>query len=212
MTSVAGQLLRHPVQRRLCAPAAAVAVGGVVVLRLLVELRPQAVPDGLQLAALVLALATVTAATDPVGELADASPTPGGRRLLDRAGPLVPIVVAGWLLAVAVVPAVLRPEVAVGTAGLLALYALVLAGGVLEARLRPRATEPLTAAAVVAMAWATLWLLRPSWSPLTDGGVAAPAIVAAVAGAVALLVAGRVPVPASRRRPARGIVAGTRSV
>lgn len=191
MTSVAGQLLRHPVQSRLCAPAAATAVAGVVVLRLLAELRPPAVTDGLQLAALVLALATVTAATDPVGELAHASPTPGARRLLVRAGPLVPTVVIGWLLAVAVVPAALRPAVAAGTAGLLALCGLVLAGGVLEARLRPRATEPLTAAAGVAMAWATIWLLRPSWSPLIGTGVVAPALVAVLAGAGALAVAGR---------------------
>jgi hypothetical protein len=108
------------------------------------------------------ALATVTAATDPVGALADASPTPGGRRL----------------------------AVAAGLAGLAALCALVLAGGVVEARRRPRATEPLTAAVAVAMAWAALWLLRPSWSPLTGPDVAPPAAVAVVSAAVALVVAG----------------------
>ena len=184
MTSVAGQLLRHPVQRRLCAPAAATAAGAIVVLPLLAELSPRSVADAVQMAALVLALATVTAATDPVGSLADASPTPGGRRLAVRAGPVLTTVAAGWLLAVAVLPSALRPDIPAGSATLAALVALVVGGGVLEARRRPRATEPLTAAAAVAMGWTALWLLRPSWSPLLGTDSWASVLVAA-AGAIA---------------------------
>lgn len=189
MTSVAGQLLRHPVQRRLCAPAAATAAGSIVVLPLLAELSPRSVPDAVQLAALLLALATVTAATDPVGALADASPTPGGRRLAVRAGPVIATVAAGWLLAVATVPSMLRPDVSAGSATLAALVAVVIAGGVLEARRRPRATEPLTAAAAVAMGWTALWLLRPSWSPLAGADALVPALVAAVGAVVAIRIA-----------------------
>ncbi|HSP05311.1 MAG TPA: hypothetical protein VLR27_17530 [Acidimicrobiales bacterium] len=189
MTSVAGQLLRHPVQRRLCAPAAATAAGASVVLALLAELRAQAVPDAVQLAALVLALATVTAATDPVGVLADASPTPGGRRLAVRAGPVLTTVAAGWLLAIAALPSALRPPVSVGSATLAALVALVVAGGVLEARRRPRATEPLTAAAAVAMGWTALWLLRPSWSPLLGTDPWASVLIAAVGAVAAVRIA-----------------------
>lgn len=190
MTSVAGELLRHPVQRRLCAPAAATAGGAVVVLALLTELRPQSVSDAVQLAALVLALATVTAATDPVGVLADASPTPGSGRLLVRSGPVLVVVALGWLLAVTVVTPSLRPPVAATTACLAALCALVVAGGVVEARRRPRATEPLTAATAVAMVWTGLWLLRPSWSPLLSADAVAPAAVALAATVVALVAAG----------------------
>lgn len=192
MTSVAGQLLRHPVQRRLCAPAAATAAGAIVVLPLLAELSPRSVADAVQLTALVLALATVTAATDPVGALADASPTPGGRRLVLRAGPVLATVAAGWLLAIAVVPSMLRPPVSAGSATLAALVALVVAGGVLEARRRPRATEPLTAAATVAMGWTALWLLRPSWSPLLGTDLRATAAVAVLGAVTAVRVgAGR---------------------
>lgn len=181
MTSVAGQLLRHPVQRRLCAPAAATATGAVVVLPLLAELSPRSVADAVQLTTLLLALATVTVATDPVGALAHASPTPGGRRLVVRAGPVLATVAAGWLLAVAALPSALRPAFSAGAATLAALVALVIAGGVLEARLRPRSTEPLAAAASVAMGWTALWLLRPSWSPLVGTGPWPSELVGAVA-------------------------------
>ena len=189
MTSVVGQLLRHPVQRRLCAPAAATAAGAIVVLPLLAELSPRSVADAVQLAALVLALATVTAATDPVGALADASPTPGGRRLAVRAGPVLATVAAGWLLAIAALPSALRPPVSVGSATLAALVALVVAGGVLEARRRPRATEPLAAAAAVAMGWTALWLLRPSWSPLLGTDPWASVLIAAVGAVAAVRIA-----------------------
>lgn len=189
MTSVAGQLLRHPVQRRLCAPAAATALGAIVVLPLLAELSPRSVADAVQAAALLLALATVTAATDPVGALADASPTPGGRRLSVRAGPVLATVAIGWLLAVAVVPSALRPPVSAGSATFAALIALVIAGGVLESRWRPRATEPLTAAAAVAMGWTALWLLRPSWSPLLGTDPWASVLVAAVGAVAAVRIA-----------------------
>lgn len=188
-SSVAGQLLRHRVQRRLCAPAAATAAGAAVVLWLLAELRPQAVTDAVQLAGLVLALATVTGVTDPAGALADASPTPARRRLVVRVGPVLATVAVGWLVAVAAVPPTLRPPVQAGAVGLAALCALVVAGGVVEARLRPRPTEPVTAAAAVAMGWAALWLLRPSWSPLIADHVGVPALSALAVAAVALAVA-----------------------
>lgn len=197
MTAVAGELLRHPVQRPLCAPVAAVAAGALVALPLLAELQPRIVVDAVPLAGLVLALATVTAAADPAGPLADATPTPGARRLVVRAVPVLLLALAGWLLAVATVPPAVRPPVPAGAAVALALATLVLAGGVVEARRRPRATEPLTAATTVAMGWAALWLLRPSWSPLTAAGVRVPALLALAAGTVALVTAGG---PIGRRR------------
>lgn len=165
-----GTLVRHPVHRRVCAPAIGIGLASAVVLRALVELRPQAVGDTLQLSALLLAMATVTAVVDPAGSIADATPTrPSARRAI-RSGMALVAVCVGWLLALGGAPASVHPSPGSVTSDLAVLCAVVLGAAALEVRAVPRSIDPLGAATAVAMAWAALWLLQPSWSPFAPTG------------------------------------------
>lgn len=190
-------LLRHPVHHRLCAPAAGVAAGAVVVLRAMAELHPRGLADALQLTTLLLALATVTAVADPAGSVADAGPTPLHRRRLTRAVLVVATVAVGWAVAVLAVPASLRPPTGQLTVQLAVLCLTVLAAAAVEVRHRQTAGEPQAAVAAVAMAWTASWLLRPDWSPLVASSSGRPAVALAFAAGLALVVASLDP---ARRR------------
>lgn len=193
-------LLRHPVQLRLCAAAAAVGAGAAVVLRVMVELHPRGLADALQLTTLLLALTTATAVADPGGAVADAGPTPLHRRRLTRAALVLATVAAGWALAVLAVPASLGPPTGQLSVQLALLCLTVLAAGSIELRHRPGPAEPHGAVGAVAMAWTASWLLRPDWSPIAATSGPHPPLALAVAAGVALVI--------STTDPARGRGAG----
>lgn len=187
--AVAIELARHPLEARLCSPVAGVALGAAALLRVLAEVRPASLPDAWPLVTLVLAVATVTAVAEPTGAVAAAGPTPMRRRLAVRGGPVLATVVLGWAAVGVVAPVPSHTSFGVLSGELAVLCALVLAAGALEARARPGASEPVGGAVAVAMAWASLRLLQPAWSPFGGSGAGGRLLLVGITAAVVLVLA-----------------------
>lgn len=181
-------LLAHPAARRSCCTVLSCALAGVLLATLGARLAPHRLSTWLDVAILLLAFAVAPVVAEPSGAAADAAPTPLAARRLVRGGAAVAVVGLAWALALAALPASLRPPAGLPTAQLAALTALVLALAAATARLRSPADGPIGGVVGAAMLWVGAALVPPATWPLPGGtsGQGALAALAVVLAAVFL--------------------------